>query len=90
MAIEAFVFLNAKYVEPEWMNAKTLTIQYPLPPKIRHLGGRLQRKVRLRKKQQKYRLANGYSFRGDAIIENVSYTEEDGVTVCNCSFTFVR
>ena len=54
----------------------TIAIQYPLPSGMCHPGGRLQRKARLRKKQQKYRFENGYSFQGigaiqDAKIQNI-------------------
>jgi len=57
-------------------NPQSIAIHYPLPSGIRHPGGRLQRKARLKKKQQKYRFKNGYSFQwigaiSDTKIESI-------------------
>jgi len=50
---------------PVCFNAEpqSISFHYPLPSGMRHPGGRLQRKSRLKKKQQKYRFKNGYSFK---------------------------
>ena len=60
------------------MAFKTITVHYPLPSKVRHVGGRLQRKSRLKKKQQKYRLAKGYSFKCTGYVDECRTVETDG------------
>jgi len=55
-----------------------VTLSYPLPSGQRHLGGRLLRKARLRKKQMKYRFANQYSFMFNSVVQNVERTDENG------------
>lgn len=54
------------------------TIHFPLPSGKVHPGGRLQRKSRLRKKQTKYRIANGYSFVRTAVVSDGRWVEVDG------------
>jgi len=73
-------------IEPIPMEVNNVTIHYPLPSGKRHLGGRLQRKARLRKKQNKYRLQNGYSFCMPAYVEKSELVDIDGVT--HQEFTF--
>lgn len=63
--------------EPIKTQTQTVTLHYPLPSGMRQLGGRLQRKARLRKKQLKYRLEKKYSFRWPAFISDVQFRYVD-------------
>ncbi len=67
-----------------------ITTHYPLPSGLRHPGGRLQRKARLRKKQMKYRFESGYSFRGFGHISDQRTEMVDGVLEKTITFSMIR
>jgi hypothetical protein len=70
-------------------NPQSTAIHYPLQSGIRHPGGRLQRKARLRKKQQKYRFKAGYSFKGLGAISDTKIENMGGELLKTMTWTMI-